>query len=336
MSDLVIGLDIGGANLKAARTDGQARSLPFELWKNPERLGSALKKQLRCWKPTRLAITMTGELCDCFETKREGVSTILDGVQESFPSIPVRAWSILFRFMKPEEAVANSLEVASANWHALATWLAQSFGGVDEAAFMIDVGSTTADIIPIFSQIPCPLGLTDMDRLKNKELVYTGVRRTPICALLGAEVMAEFFANAHDAYLLLGKTKEDNKDIQTADGRPATKAFAHARLARMLGGDGELIPAKETKKLAKRIFEKQRDLLVEAIHSVAATLPVEPRIIFSSGSGEFLVHEACKHSSFRDVEIRSASELMGKDASTAACAYAVASLEEEEWQNSAS
>ena len=35
MQRSVLGLDIGGANLKAAHTNGAARSRPFALWKNP-------------------------------------------------------------------------------------------------------------------------------------------------------------------------------------------------------------------------------------------------------------------------------------------------------------
>ena len=37
----VLGLDIGGANLKAAHTTGAGRLCPFELWKRPAGLGRA-------------------------------------------------------------------------------------------------------------------------------------------------------------------------------------------------------------------------------------------------------------------------------------------------------
>src|SRR5581483_10934353 len=38
----VLGLDIGGANLKAAHSTGQAASVPFALWRDPERLADQL------------------------------------------------------------------------------------------------------------------------------------------------------------------------------------------------------------------------------------------------------------------------------------------------------
>ena len=33
-----LGLDVGGANIKAAHTNGEARTVPFALWKRPEDL----------------------------------------------------------------------------------------------------------------------------------------------------------------------------------------------------------------------------------------------------------------------------------------------------------
>src|SRR6188508_841938 len=79
-----LGLDIGGANLKAATAAGWARSVPFALWRDPEGLAAALAELLRSAPAAdRLAVTMTGELCDCFRTKQEGVLHILRAVREA-------------------------------------------------------------------------------------------------------------------------------------------------------------------------------------------------------------------------------------------------------------
>src|SRR5207237_7055179 len=81
----VLGLDIGGANLKAAHTSGTARTRPFALWKNPGALSSVLAEFLSDWPDQELlAVTMTGELCDCFASRREGVHAILDALEQSF------------------------------------------------------------------------------------------------------------------------------------------------------------------------------------------------------------------------------------------------------------
>ena len=86
MPQSVLGLDVGGANLKAAHSSGPARSRPFALWKSPATLPDALRDLLRDWPPyDLLAVTMTGELCDCFVAACEGVRAILDAVLYARP-----------------------------------------------------------------------------------------------------------------------------------------------------------------------------------------------------------------------------------------------------------
>src|SRR5438105_2081725 len=89
-----LGLDIGGANLKAAHSSGQALLEPFELWRNPAHLPVALRALVARLPPADVwAATMTGELCDCFETKRQGMLAILDAVACVAGPIPVRVWT---------------------------------------------------------------------------------------------------------------------------------------------------------------------------------------------------------------------------------------------------
>ncbi len=37
-----IALDVGGANIKVAHNAGQARAVPFEVWKRPDELAGAI------------------------------------------------------------------------------------------------------------------------------------------------------------------------------------------------------------------------------------------------------------------------------------------------------
>src|SRR5262245_47680177 len=123
MSLNVLGVDIGGANLKAAHSNGSARQASFELWKNPGGLIEALKEFLHRWPSyDLLAVTMTGELCDCFETRREGVESILSAVATAAGQVPVWIWQIDRRFASIPEAAKQPLRSASANWLALATF----------------------------------------------------------------------------------------------------------------------------------------------------------------------------------------------------------------------
>src|ERR1700682_5424649 len=104
----VLGLDIGGANLKAAHTDGSACLHPFELWKTPDDLPDALCDMLKLMpKSDLLAVTMTGELCDCFETKRQGVTAILEAVERAAGDIPIQVWTTSGVFTSVENAKAH-------------------------------------------------------------------------------------------------------------------------------------------------------------------------------------------------------------------------------------
>ena len=43
----ILALDIGGANLKAAHSDGTAGTEPFAVWKQPKELGRAIATLVR-------------------------------------------------------------------------------------------------------------------------------------------------------------------------------------------------------------------------------------------------------------------------------------------------
>jgi (4-(4-[2-(gamma-L-glutamylamino)ethyl]phenoxymethyl)furan-2-yl)methanamine synthase len=325
MSADAIGLDIGGANLKAATSAGRALSRPFALWKHPERLAdelAAIAAGLRLTGP--VAVTMTGELCDCFETKRDGVRHILAAVGRAFPSARTRVWSTDSRFLSVEDASERPLDVAAANWHAQATFA----GRFVPAGFclLIDTGSTTTDVIALRDGRPAARGRTDPERLRTWELVYTGVRRTPVCALLGPAVMAELFATAHDVYVRLGELPEEPDNRDTADGRPMTVRHAHGRLSRMLGGDPGITPEAETLALALTARQRQVTMIVRAL--IRACDGARPGAIAVSGSGEFLARAAAASVGWErgTPPLVGLSETVGPELSAAACAYAVAIL----------
>ena len=321
----VLGLDIGGANLKAAHTRGDVRTVPFELWKRPWDLTAALRDLAEKLPPyDLLAVTMTGELCDCFASKREGVDAILDSVEALAGRVPVGVWTTHGQFLPLKEARQEPLRVAAANWLALAT-LAGRFAP-EGPGVLLDIGSTTTDIVELHKGRPVPSAWTDVERLRCGELVYTGVRRTPVCALLGPLVAAELFATTLDAYLLLDYLPEDPDSNQTADGKPATKAWAHIRLARMLGGDGETVPPEETRRLAQIVIDRQVELIAAGLAQVVGRMPDKPRLAVISGSGAFLGPLLLGTMALTPMAL---ADQLGPALSEAAGAYAVAVLAKE-------
>lgn len=317
----IVGLDIGGANLKAADGRGRAAQRPFPLWKHPERLTAELRELLGPFGPIdRVAVTMTGELCDCFASKSEGVRHILASVPGTFV-----VWTIDGQFASLETILADPLRAAASNWLALATYVGRHLP--TGPGLLIDLGSTTCDLIPLLDGRPIPLGRTDPDRLASGELVYCGVRRTPLCALFGLELAAEWFATTEDVYVTLGDLPENPDRIDTADGRPVTKAFARARLARMECDEGW--SPDRARDFASRARQRQVERIVRSVQRVVSRLPSPVSGIVSAGSGGFLIPAILAEAGLSGVSHVSLSDRLGADLSTAACAHAVAVLAEE-------
>jgi probable H4MPT-linked C1 transfer pathway protein len=263
------------------------------------------------------------------------VDAILRAVANVSRSRPVKVWSTDGVFLTTTEARANHLKVAAANWHALATLAGQYMP--EGMAVLVDVGSTTTDIVPLLDGRPVPLGKTDPDRLAWQELVYTGVRRTPVFGVTRERVAAELFATTYDVYLVLGNLPENEADTDTADGRPATRQYAYDRLRRMLCGDRETISAELVEQLAHDVMMYQRGLILDAFGQTWCAFQSEldrqgrrryeryKRTAVVCGSGEFLAqsvtvgHEDCE-------AVLSVADRLGPAVSACAPAYAVAVL----------
>lgn len=330
----VIGLDIGGANLKAS--DGERRSLsrPFPLWREPQRLAVALRNLLDAFPPAGLlAVTMTGELADCFLTRSDGVNRILDAVETAAAGTPIAVWQTGGEFVSVDEARGLVPLVAAANWHALAMWGARAVP--DGAGLLVDVGSTTTDVIPLCDGLPAAVGRSDLERLLSRELVYTGVRRTPVNAVAHAVAIrearcplaAELFATMLDAYLILGEIAEDESDLQTADGRPTTCRWARHRLARMLCSDPEELSHEELSHIARELASIQQQRISDAVSTVLERLPRRCELVVTSGEGEFVARRVVRgHPRLAGVTVTSLADRVGTDHSRAACAFALARL----------
>ncbi len=330
-------MDIGGANLKAARADGSAFSMPFALWKEPGRLAEHVVACLhRLGDIDSLAVTMTGELCDCFATKSEGVRHILDAVEDAIQShataADVLVWTTSGEMIAVDAARERPLSVAAANWLALVTWVAREYR--DEEGVVVDVGSTTTDIIAFRGGDSLPFGLDDTSRLANGELIYAGCRRTPVCAVVDTVerrgtrqmVAAELFATMLDVYVTLGVTPENGDDMDTADGRPVTRDAAVARLARMICVDPPALSMHEARGIAEQIAEIFEHRLSASIRRVADRANVRLERVLVSGSGESVAGRALGRLERPCESVCSMEASYGQAASAAACAFALARL----------
>src|SRR5207249_4809018 len=129
-------------------------------------------------RPGKHGVTMTAELSDLYPTRADGVRSILRACAQALPG-PPRILDVRGGFLSVDEALDRPLEVAAANWVGTARLVARA----RRDALLIDVGSTTTDIVPIRAGEPRPAGRTDTERLLSGELVYSGVLRTPPSSL---------------------------------------------------------------------------------------------------------------------------------------------------------
>lgn len=254
----VLGWDIGGANIKAATSDGESTAIAFPLWKAPEKLPEELAAVAsRCPPCATWAVTMTGEMADCFASRAVGVRALAAAASQAAVALGVSR--LLFyrvdgAFVPLDEVIADPIGIASANWHALANWVSRR---IESPSLLIDIGGTTTDLIPLTPMAGrggvgvghgvATQSRSDFDRLVAGELVYLGGERTPVCALVdalpfgGAEVpvMREVFATIDDCALILGLSPEGERGLPTCDGAPRAVGAATNRLARMIGLDGD-------------------------------------------------------------------------------------------------
>jgi probable H4MPT-linked C1 transfer pathway protein len=313
-----IGWDLGGAHLKATVCSGTGavtavHQYPCPLWQGTGALENALDQAFRDLGAPASgghAITMTGELVDCFPDRVEGVLRLVAIMAERCGSDRVLIFAGRSGFLSPAEVShGNAAAIASANWLATALWSARQIG----EGLLIDIGSTTTDLILLAGGEVCCKGYTDHERMRYDELVYTGVVRTPAMSLSETvpfegewvTLMAEHFATTADVYRLTGELPEHVDQMPAADGGDKTAPASMRRLARLVGRDFESARPTAWRQLAHFLRECQIARIHRAVERQLSRdrLPTEAPWI-GAGVGRFLVSELARRQNrpYRDIE----------------------------------
>lgn len=294
---LILGWDVGGAHLKRAVLDahGALRAVDMAacpLWQGLDRLDAALAA-LPPAGAGRSFVTMTGELTDLWPDRAAGVA----GLSQAL-SARLGADTLIYAgrdgFVPAARAAGHAAAVASANWHATAAALARAC----EGGVLVDMGSTSTDIIPFAGKSICFRGYSDSERLESGELVYSGAVRTPVMALSatlpfrGRQVplMAEHFATTADIHRLTGDLPDGADLHPAADGRDKTRDASARRLLRMVGRDIGPATLAEAEALAAFAAEVQMHRLHAALAQVVSAGDVSPGApLVGAGVGRFMV-----------------------------------------------
>ena len=301
----VLGWDIGGVNTKSARLTPvpagpaiRSASLPYELKPDPSGLSlmlAAAARQVGSQADDHHAVTMTAELSQAFRTKREGVGFVLDALGTAFPGAQLHVYSVDGCFLGPGDARQQPLSVAAANWAATAALVARW----NPTCVLIDIGSTSADLIPIADGRVVAQGRTDPERLCSGELVYTGALRTPVEAVARqvplwggtSAVAADGFAIIGDAHLWLGRISAGDYTCRPPDGGLPNRETAAERLARVVCGDRDMLDDSAIDRIAVALAGAQVRTVAEGLRRILNRWPgISTAVV--TGLGDFIATEA--------------------------------------------
>ena len=306
----IAGFDIGGANTDLAVLDfenGEMKDIEVDfaylpMWSNNDDLSQVLVELIENICPVSeigaVGISMTAELVDAYDTKKDGVLDVVKKCEDTF-SCPI-AYVGIDGMLSRKEIEKNPLKAAAANWIATA----QIATLISDNCIFIDTGSTTTDIIPIKNGNECAIGKSDFDRSATGELVYTGTLRTNLASFLdkvelnGKEyrVASELFAQTADVYTVLDLISEDYYVCDTFDGESKSKRDCSKRIARVVCADLEMLSQDDIVEMSKFIHQKQIEQIADGLKQVHEAQDLD--LIVTTGLG-------------KDILDKPAAELLG-------------------------
>jgi (4-(4-[2-(gamma-L-glutamylamino)ethyl]phenoxymethyl)furan-2-yl)methanamine synthase len=337
-----IGWDVGGAHLKMAHVDvtGKiiaAHQFPTPVWQGLEVLHDALTSATQYFPEVnaRHVVTTTAELSDIFKDRRSGVDKLANRMSSSLNIHNLLFYAGHAGWIEAGRTDEYVNEIASANWHATASFIAERIN----TGVLVDIGSTTTDIIPFAAGKLLNQGYTDYERLSSHELVYTGIVRTPVMAVtdhvpikgLLRPVVAEHFATMADVYRLTGELQEQDDMMTTADGAGKSVPDSTRRLARMFAVD--LDEHEDTDmwiNVAHSIADIQFEKIRLAFEQVLLNMPAKNNpVVIGAGAGRFLANKLAQISGYAYMDfagLLDASPEIKPCAARSAAAVAVAQL----------
>lgn len=316
----VAGFDIGGANTDLAIIDFDNDEIVnmevdfayLPMWSNNDDLSSVLIELIEKICPVceidAVGISMTAELVDAYDTKKEGVLDVVKKCEETF-DCPI-AYVGIDGMLSKEEIITTPLKAAAANWIATA----QIATLISDNCIFIDTGSTTTDIIPIKDGKECAIGRSDFDRSATGELVYTGTLRTNLASFLdkvelnGKEyrVASELFAQTADVYSVLDLITQEDYVCDTFDGEGKSKIDCAKRIARVVCADLEMLSMDEIVEMSKFIHQKQVEQIADGLKQVVETQNLE--LIVTTGLGKDILDK--KAAELLGLEVKSMGDIL--------------------------
>ena len=334
----IAGFDIGGANTDLAIIDfekGEIKNIEVDfeylpMWSNNDDLSHVLIELIEKICPVSeidaVGISMTAELVDAYDTKKDGVLDVVRKCEETF-TCPI-AYVGVDGMLSKDEIEKTPLKAAAANWIATA----QIATLISDNCIFIDTGSTTTDIIPIRDAKECAIGKSDFDRSATGELVYTGTLRTNLASFLdkvelnGKEyrVASELFAQTADVYMVLDLITEKDYICDTFDGEGKSKIDCARRIARVVCADLEMLSMEDIVEMSEFIHQKQVEQIADGLRQVHETQNLD--LIVTTGLGKDILDRPAAE--LLGLEVKSMGDILSDDECTVAPAIGTAVMME--------
>ncbi|WP_407453641.1 hydantoinase/oxoprolinase family protein [Methanobrevibacter sp.] len=316
----IAGFDIGGANTDLAIIDfegDEIKSMEVDfaylpMWSNNDDLSRVLIELIEKICPVSeidaVGISMTAELVDAYDTKKEGILDVVKKCGETF-DCPI-AYVGIDGMLSKEEIMETPLKAAAANWVATV----QIATLISDNCIFIDTGSTTTDIIPIKDGKECAIGKSDFERSATGELVYTGTLRTNLASFLdkvelnGKEyrIASELFAQTADVYTVLDLIKPEDYVCDTFDGGGKSKVECAQRIARVVCADLDMLSMDDIVELSKFIHKKQIEQIADGLKQVVETQNLD--LIVVTGLGKDILDKPAAES--LGLEVKSMGDIL--------------------------
>ena len=330
----IAGFDIGGANTDLAVIDfenGEIKNIEVDfaylpMWSNNDDLSQVLIDLIEnicsVSEIDAVGISMTAELVDAYDTKKDGVLDVVEKCEKTF-DCPV-AYVGVDGMLSYEEIKETPLKAAAANWIATA----QIATLISDNCIFIDTGSTTTDIIPIKDGKECAIGKSDFDRSATGELVYTGTLRTNLASFLDEvelngksyRVASELFAQTADVYMILDLITQKDYICDTFDGEGKSKTDCAKRIARVVCADLEMLSMDDIVEMSEFIHQKQIEQIAGGLKQVHETQKLD--LIVTTGLGKDILDKPAAE--LLGLEVKSMGDILTDDECTVAPAIGTA------------
>ena len=254
----IAGFDIGGANTDLAIIDfddGEIKNIEVDfaylpMWSNNDDLSQVLIELIENICPVSeidaVGISMTAELVDAYDTKKDGVLDVVRKCEETF-SCPIAYVGVDGMLSKAEiEETPLKCAIGKSDFDRSAT------------GELVYTGTLRTNLASFLDKV----------ELNGKEY----------------RVASELFAQTADVYMVLDLITEDDYVCDTFDGEGKSKIECARRIARVVCADLEMLSMEDIVEMSKFIHQKQVEQIADGLKQVVETQNLD--LIVTTGLGK--------------------------------------------------